>query len=179
MMHVTTDRGLDLGCKASGMEPLLTSPEAESPASPAWVSATAPHSWLVSVFTPPAAVSLSSGVSQQLTSALSASFIQSQCPGAHNGPRPRVWLRPTLGSDSARLSLSTSLHALQTRPKRSCLSARPLTTPSAWNVLVLRILASSKDSAQQLPWTTVSKLCHLGSVLGPLRHYCFLPLKSI
>lgn len=134
-MHVTTDRGLDLGCKASGMEPLLTSPEAESPASPAWVSATAPHSWLVSVFTPPAAVSLSSGVSQQLTSALSASFIQSQCPGAHNGPRPRVWLRPTLGSDSARLSLSTSLHALQTRPKRSCLSARPLTTPSAWNFL--------------------------------------------
>ena len=49
---------------------------------------------------------------------------------------------PTLGSDSHRLSLSTSLRALQARPLRSRLSARPLTAPSAWNVL--RALASSK-----------------------------------
>ena len=71
-----------------------------------------------------------------------AKALHCQCP-SHRVNAQVLATAPTLRSDSARLSLSTSLHALQTRPTRSCLSARPLTAPSAWNVLVPRILVSS------------------------------------
>ena len=72
---------------------------------------------------------------------MTASTLHCQCTSFRvNAQVPTVG--PTLGSDSHRLSLSTSLRALQARPLRSRLSARPLTAPSAWNVL--RALASSK-----------------------------------
>lgn len=60
-MHMTTDRGLDVGRTGSRIELLLLSLDAESPASPAGVSAAAPRSRLVSVPTPPAAACWSSG----------------------------------------------------------------------------------------------------------------------
>lgn len=128
----------------------------------------------------PLAVGLSLSLLPQLPPAghpgvMTANPLHCQCTSFRvNAQVPTVG--PTLGSDSHRLSLSTSLRALQARPLHSRLSAGPLTAPSAWNVL--RALASSKDFAQQLPWTVVSKLYHLGSVFGPLKCYCFSSFKK-
>ena len=141
MMHVTTDRGLDLGCKVSRMEPLLMSPEAESPASPAGVSATAPHSRLVSVLTPPAAVCLPSGASQQLR-LCTVSVL-------HTESTPRCW-QPPPPSGLTRPPQSLYLPACSSNTPHALLPECP---PPNCSLCLERscILASSKDSAQQLP----------------------------
>ena len=182
MMHITTDRGLDLGCKVSTIKPLLMSLDSGSPPSPG-VSVTAPHSWLGSVSTPSnCRLFVIPVYRNSWHSARSVYFIQSKRPGAHKVPQDRGDL-PTHHPPSGLTRLwppqSPHLpHALQTCPMRPCLSASPLTAPSACEVLVLCILTSPEVSARQLPWTPVSKFYHLGSVFGTLKRYCFSSFKN-
>ena len=127
---------------------------------------------------PPAAACWSSrGVmtASTLQYTLPVYFVQSKRPGAHRGPHPRLWLPPPqpLYLPSRSSGAPPALPPERPPPNCSlCLECSPCPR------FLQSALASSKDFAQQLPWTVVSKLYHLGSVFGPLKCYCFSSFKK-